>query len=57
MIKYGCFFLSSCVLMLLLSFLFLEFSLFGLHDLEVGLPSFLAMQDHLPSCIDAVGYF
>ena len=57
MIKYGGLFLSSSVLMLLLTFLLFKLSLLGLHDFEVGLPSFLAMQDHLTSSIDAVGYF
>ena len=45
------------MLMLLLAFLLFELPLLGLHDLEVGLPPFLAMQNHLARRIDAVGYF
>lgn len=57
MIKDGGFFLSSGVLMLLFAFLLFKFSLFGLHDFKVGLPSFFAVEYHLSRGIDAVCYF
>jgi hypothetical protein len=43
--------------MLFFALLLLEFSLFSLHDFEIGLPSSLAMEYHLPRCIYAVCYF
>ena len=45
------------MLVLLLALLLFELPLLGLHDLEVGLPPLLAMQNHLACRIDAVGYF
>lgn len=43
--------------MLLFTLLLLKLSLFGLHNFEVGLPSFFTVEYHLSSCIYTISYF